>query len=196
MARASRQSRRDEILQAFAAMLETHPGSRITTAALASRVGVSEAALYRHFPSKAKMIDALIEFAEDAMFTRIAQIVADDTAAGEAKCGKILALLLGFCEKNPGFARLFVGDALQGETERLRERIRRFYNRIETELRQVVRQVYAERGGARSLSATAAANLMLASSEGRIAQFVRSEFRVPPTKEWNEQWRTLAAALF
>ena len=191
-----RRRRREDILQAFAAMLETHPGSRITTAALASRVGVSEAALYRHFPSKAKMIDALIEFAEDTVFTRVAQIQENDDATGEARCGNILALLLGFCEKNPGFARLFAGDALQGETERLRQRIRQFFDRIETELRQIMREVYAVHGRQGALSATAAANLMLASCEGRITQFVRSEFRSPPTKEWNEQWRALAAALF
>ena len=191
-----RRRRREDILQAFAAMLETHPGSRITTAALASRVGVSEAALYRHFPSKAKMIDGLIEFAEDTVFTRVAQIQENDDATGEERCGKILALLLGFCERNPGFARLFAGDALQGETERLRQRIRQFFDRIETELRQIMREVHAVHGRQGAISATAAANLMLATCEGRITQFVRSEFRSPPTKEWNEQWRTLAAALF
>ena len=196
MPRMDRRRRREDILQAFAAMLETHPGSRITTAALASRVGVSEAALYRHFPSKAKMIDGLIEFAEDTVFTRVAQIQENDAATGEERCGKILALLLGFCERNPGFARLFAGDALQGETERLRQRIRQFFDRIETELRQIMREVHAVHGRQGAISATAAANLMLATCEGRITQFVRSEFRSPPTKEWSEQWRTLAAALF
>lgn len=196
MARAARSPhRREEILQAFAAMLETQPGSRITTSALADRVGVSEAALYRHFPSKAKMIDALIEFAEDAVFGRIAQIL-EEGATGEVRCARILALLLGFCEKNPGFARLFAGDALQGETERLRRRVRQFFDRIEAQLRQVMREVYAQRHGPGALSANAAANLMLACGEGRIIQFVRSEFRSLPTRDWNEQWRTLAGALF
>ena len=99
-----RVNRRDDILQAFAAMLQTNPGTRITTAALAARVGVSEAALYRHFPSKAKMIDALIEFAEDTVFTRVNQVLEDPAAAAHKRCGDILLLLLTFCDKNAGFS--------------------------------------------------------------------------------------------
>ena len=190
-----RPNRREEILQAFAAMLETNPGTRITTAALAHHLGVSESALYRHFPSKAKIIDGLIEFAETTVFTRVTQIVdAEQDAIG--RCGNILRLLLGFCEKNPGFARLFVGDALQGETERLRRRVRQFYDRIETELRQTVRIANAMRPTPAPISTNAAANLMLACAEGRIAQFVRSEFKTPPTCDFDEQWRVLVLAVF
>ena len=193
--RTPRTNRREEILQAFAAMLETHPGSRITTAALANHVGVSEAALYRHFPSKAKMIDGLITFAEAAIFDRIGQIV-DEHRDAEPRCAAVLALLLAFCERNPGFARLFAGDALQGETDRLRQRMRQFYDRIETQLRQVIREAYATRPTAPPLSAAGAANLLLASAEGRISQFVRSEFKVQPTEGWTSQWAVLARALF
>ena len=139
-----RANRRDDILRAFAAMLQTNPGTRITTAALAAQVGVSESALYRHFPSKAKMIDGLIEFAEQTVFSRVNQVLASRTAADQ-QCGDILLLLLTFCEKNPGFARLFAGDALQGETQRLRQRTRQFYDRIETQLRQIVRTHAMER---------------------------------------------------
>ena len=96
----TRANRREQILQAFAAMLETHPGSRITTAALAAHVGVSEAALYRHFPSKAKMIDGLIAFAEATVFERVGQIVAEPDDP-EPRCGAVLTLLLAFCERNP-----------------------------------------------------------------------------------------------
>ena len=175
-------------------MLETNPGTRITTAALARHVGVSEAALYRHFPSKAKMIDGLIEFAEEIVFSRVADILAaQPTVAGQ--CGDILLLLLSFCEKNPGFARLFAGDALQGETERLRVRTRQFYDRIESQLRQLVREHATQRHNLAPLSPNAAANLMLASAEGRINQFVRSEFKHLPTRDWSEQWRVLATAL-
>lgn len=190
-----RPNRREDILQAFAAMLQTQPGTRITTAALARRLGVSEAALYRHFPSKAKMLDALIEFAETTVFSRVAQIVetGEDDAA---RCGNILRLLLGFCAKNPGFARLFAGDALQGETERLRHRVRQFYDRIETQLRQIVRAAHATRPTPAPISPNAAANLMLACAEGRIAQFVRDEFKRPPTADFDEQWRALVNALF
>ena len=189
-----RTNRREEILQAYAAMLETHPGTRITTAALARRVGVSEAALYRHFPSKAKMIDALIEFAEETVFSRVASILAERPTVS-AQCGDILLLLLSFCERNPGFARLFAGDALQGEIERLRQRTRQFYDRIETQLRQILREHATRRSSIAPLSPNAAANLMLASAEGRINQFVRSEFKLLPTRDWAEQWRVLATAL-
>ena len=190
-----RPNRREDILQAFAVMLETNPGTRITTAALAQHLGVSESALYRHFPSKAKMIDGLIEFAENTVFTLVAQLV-DAEQDGKGRCGNILRVLLGFCEKNPGFARLFAGDALQGETERLRRRVRQFYDRIETELRQAVRAANAYRPTAAPIGPNVAANLMLACAEGRIAQFVRSEFKTPPTRDFDDQWRVLAAAVF
>ena len=190
-----RTDRREQILQAFAAMLETHPGSRITTAALARHVGVSEAALYRHFPSKAKMIDCLIAFAEAAIFDRIGQIIVEHRDP-EPRCGAVLTLLLAFCERNPGFARLFAGDALQGETDRLRQRMRQFYDRIETQLRQIIREAYATRPTSPPLSTAGAANLLLASAEGRISQFVRSEFKVQPTEGWTTQWQVLARALF
>ncbi len=176
-------------------MLETNPGSRVTTARLAAHVGVSEAALYRHFPSKAKMIEGLIEFAETTVFTRIGNIL-EDQADAEARCGAILLLLLTFCERNPGFARLFAGDALQGETDRLRRRMHQFYDRIETQLRQILRAAHAARPTLALLSANAAANLLLASAEGRINQFVRSEFKTAPTTDWADQWSTLAKAVF
>ena len=191
----ARPNRRDEILQAFAAMLQTHPGGRITTSALAKRLGVSESALYRHFPSKAKMIDGLFEFAETTVFSRVAQILATGEDA-EARCGRILRLLLGFCERNPGFARLFAGDALLGEAERLRHRVRQFFDRIETELRQIVRTAHATRTTSPPISAAVAANLMLACAEGRIAQFVRGEFKTSPTADFDEQWQVLAKAVF
>ena len=190
-----RANRRDDILRAFAAMLQTNPGTRITTAALAAQVGVSESALYRHFPSKAKMIDGLIEFAEQTVFSRVNQVLASRTAADQ-QCGDILLLLLTFCEKNPGFARLFAGDALQGETQRLRQRTRQFYDRIETQLRQIVRTHAMERDTTAPLSPNVIANLLLACAEGRINQFVRSEFSIPPTRDWAEQWRVLARAVF
>lgn len=188
-------NRHEDILQAFAAMLQTHPGGRITTAALARRLGVSEASLYRHFPSKAKMIDGLIEFAETTVFSRIAQIVNAEEDA-PARCGRILRLLLGFCERNPGFARLFAGDALQGERERLRHRVRQFFDRIETDLRQIVRAAHAARPTPAPIGPNAAANLMLACAEGRIAQFVRDEFKRSPTADFDEQWQVLAQAVF
>ncbi len=188
-------NRRQEILQAFALMLETKPGSRITTAALAAQVGVSEAALYRHFPSKGKMLEGLIEFIEESLFSRISRILAEEPTA-QQRCGMVLWLLLSFAERNPGLARLMLGDALQGETERLRNRIRQLFDRLETQLRLILREWAVTRVPGPELGSTAGANLMLSAAEGRINQFVRSEFRALPTAGWEEQWRALERAIF
>ena len=191
----TRSNRRQEILQAFAQMLENHPGGRITTAALAAQVGVSEAALYRHFPSKAKMLEGLIEFIEDALFTRVTRILSEEPTA-ERRCRAILWLLLSFAERNPGLSRLLVGDALQGETERLRNRIRQLFDRLETQLRLILREWAISRMPAPALGGTAGANLLLAAAEGRVNQFVRSEFRALPTAGWEEQWAAIERAVF
>ena len=175
-------------------MLETHPGSRITTAALARQVGVSEAALYRHFPSKAKMLEALIEFTEESLFTGIKAVLKDETSL-ELRLKQITYLVLKFAETNPGFARLLVGDALQGEPERLRQRMRQLFDRIETTLRQCLREHYAREIKQPAESPAAIANLLLAHAEGRINQFVRSEFRATPTEHWSHQWAMLVRAL-
>jgi len=188
-------SRKDEILQALATMLETQPGARITTAALARQVGVSEAALYRHFPSKAKMLEGLIEFIEESLFSRISRIMVEEPTA-QARCNKLLTLLLSFAELNPGLARLMVGDALQGETERLRGRIRQVFDRLETQLRLILREWAVTRVPGPELGTAAAANLMLSAAEGRINQFVRSEFRALPTSSWPEQLQALERAVF
>lgn len=188
-------SRKDEILKALAGMLEAQPGARITTAALAREVGVSEAALYRHFPSKAKMLEALIEFIEETLFSRIGRIMGEERTA-QARCSKLLNLLLSFAELNPGMARLMVGDALLGETERLRGRIRQLFDRLETQLRLILREWSATQVPAPTLGSTAAANLLLATAEGRISQFVRSEFRALPTSSWPEQWAALESVVF
>jgi len=191
----SRVDRRQQILEAFARMLESKPGARITTAALAREVGVSEAALYRHFPSKAKMIEGLIEFMESSIFTRITRILAEDAAAlGRAR--SIMWLVLTFAEKNPGFARLLAGDALQGETDRLRTRMRQFFDRLETQLRQVLREGVARNEVDERLPVTSAANLLLAIADGRINHFVRSEFKMKPTADWTAQWELTASSLF
>lgn len=187
----ARPSRRQEILQALAAMLETRPGARITTAALAAELGVSESALYRHFASKAKMIAGLIEFAEETLLDRVARIRQQNDTAAEC-CRAIVLLLLTFCERNPGFARLFAGDGLLGEAERLRVRVGQLYDRLETELRQILREEAAFGGEPGRLPADVAANLLLAAAEGRINQFVRSGFKRRPTENWAAQWAALA----
>jgi TetR/AcrR family transcriptional regulator len=188
-------SRRDEILQSLAHMLEAAPGGRITTAALAANVGVSEAALYRHFPSKAKMFEGLIEFIETTIFSRISRIREEEADAG-VQCEQALSLLLGFCERNPGITRLLTGDALTGETERLRARVQQLFDRLETELRQILRDAELRQGVRTVLPIALAANLLLAAAEGRISQFVRSDFKKLPTEYWAEQWRVLIGGFF
>ncbi len=191
----SKVNRRDQILQCLARMLATRPGSRITTAALAAEVGVSEAALYRHFPSKAKMLEGLIVFAEETLFSRVTVILKEHRDA-EPRCRTIVLLLLSFVERNPGFARLFAGDALQGETERLRARMHQLLARLETQLRQVLREHNAALPTTPTIQINAAANLLMAYAEGRIAQFVRSEFKQVPTEGWEAQWDILRGAVW
>ncbi|GAA0789454.1 nucleoid occlusion factor SlmA [Marinobacterium sediminicola] len=193
--KAQKISRREQILQALAQMLESNPGQRITTAALAREVGVSEAALYRHFPSKARMFEGLIGFIEETLFSRIKLIIGSEISATR-QCEQILTLLLAFVEKNPGMARILTGDALSGETERLRVRVNQLFERLETQLKQVMREAELREGLRTEIPAGSAANLMLAAAEGRIRQFVRSEFKRRPTELWAEQWGRLAAGLF
>lgn len=188
-------SRRDHILQSLAVMLENQPGGRITTSALAKEVGVTEAALYRHFPSKAKMFEGLIEFVEEVIFSRVSLILQEEDDA-RVRCEKILGLLLVFTERNPGITRILNGDALTGEHERLQARIVQFFERVETQLRQVLRDAELRQHLGTVMTSVAAANLMLALVEGRISQFVRSGFRRKPTEAWDAQWYFLSAQLF
>ncbi|MFW1678406.1 nucleoid occlusion factor SlmA [Pontibacter sp. JAM-7] len=188
-------NRRDQILQALAEMLEGSAGQRITTAALAKTVGVSEAALYRHFPSKARMFEGLIGFIEDTVFSRVTTITQSETN-GVRQCEQILTLILTFVERNPGMARLLTGDALTGETDRLRQRINQFFERLETQIKQILREA-EQRDGLRTHStAGTTANLYIATIEGRIRQFVRTEFRRRPTELWSDQWARLADGTF
>ena len=188
-------TRKQQILQALATMLEQSPGARITTAGLAKQVGVSEAALYRHFPSKAKMYEALIEFIEQTIFSRISIILADE-ASTATRTQKIIHLFLTFSERNPGITRILTGDPLAGESERLRMRVVQFFDRFETQLKQVLREAEIRNGQKLHLDVQSAANLILSSAEGKIGQFVRSNFQRPPTSDWNEQWKILQDAIF
>lgn len=184
-------SRKEHILQSLARMLESSPGERITTAALAREVGVSEAALYRHFPSKARMFEGLIAFIEETLFTRITRILEDEPAAAR-RCEKILTLVLTFAEKNPGMTRLLTGDALQGETERLRVRISQLFDRLEAQIKQILREAQIRENLKCAVSPSVMATLLMASTEGRLMQFVRSEFKKLPTQHWDEQWQFLS----
>lgn len=188
-------SRRQQILQALAQMLETEPGGRITTAGLAKTVGVSEAALYRHFPSKAKMFESLIEFIEETIFERVTLIQREEQSA-MGRCEKILGLLLAFAERNPGISRILTGDALTGETERLRVRVHQFFERLETQIKQILREAELREGVRTTVTVSIAANLLMAVAEGRIGQFVRSDFKHRPTDHWQDQWPVLMEGFF
>lgn len=186
--------RRTEILQALATMLESSPGARITTAALAKEVGVSEAALYRHFPSKAKMFEGLIEFIEESLFSRINRIIHDESNIKE-QTQMILLLILTFAEQNSGMCRLLTGDALAGETDRLRKRIDQLFERVETQIKQLFREAELKQGLKTTISVAATANTLVALMEGKIRQYVRSDFKTKPTNQWNDQWALLAQNL-
>ena len=193
MARPRRGERRQLILEVLARMLQESQGERITTAQLARAVGVSEAALYRHFPSKAKMFEGLLEFIEETLFTRINKIIAEESRA-EPRVQNILFLLLGFADKNPGMARLLYGDVLVGETERLRKRVAQIFDRIETQLKQILREAEARENLRVPVGDTAA--LLLAVIEGAITRFVRSEFKSSPVAGWERQWDLLRKSIF
>ena len=190
-----RSDRRQQILQALVSMLEASPGGRITTAKLAAEVGVSEAALYRHFPSKARMFEGLIEFIEETLFSRINKIINEekDTAI---RCQLILHLILGFAEKNPGITRILNGDALMGEQDRLRERIAQLFERLETQLKQVLRERKLREGKTLPADEGQIANLLICFADGRINQFIRSEFTRRPTEGFAEQWQLINSQFF
>lgn len=192
MARLRRGERRQEILETLARLLEEMPGESVTTSQLAQAVGVSEAALYRHFPSKARMFDALFEFIEETLFTRINRICAEESMA-EVRLRQVLKLWLAFADKNHGLAYLLQGMVLAGETERLRDRLGQFYERLETHLRQILRDAMLPAGAP---TPTVCAQLLLAVVDGRVAQSARSHFRISPLADWDQQWALLCAALF
>lgn len=181
-------NRRAQILQALAGMLETNAGQRITTAKLAEKVGVSEAALYRHFPSKARMFEGLIEFIEETLFTRINKIINEEKDSA-ARCQLILHLILGFAEKNPGITRILNGDALMGEQDRLRARIAKLFERLETQMKQVLRERKLREGKTLSAEEEVIANLMICYVDGRINLYIRSGFTRKPTEQFSEQWQ-------
>jgi TetR/AcrR family transcriptional regulator len=174
--------RRVQILQTLAQMLEQPGAERITTAALAARLSVSEAALYRHFASKAQMFEGLIEFIESSVFTLINQI-AEREPSGTQQAGKIVSVLLGFGEKNPGMVRVMVGDALVFEHERLIARMNQFFDRVESQLRQCLRAAADADGSSQpTVESNAQASALTAFAIGRLQRYARSGFKRSPTE--------------
>lgn len=188
MARTPPGERREMILQTLARMLEEHGGERITTAVLARAVGVSEAALYRHFPSKARMFEALLDFIEQSLFSGMTRILEQESDT-QRRLQSIVFFVLGFAEKNPGMARILYGDILVDESERLRRRVAQIYDRLETQLKQVLRE--GELRDNRRFAVADTAALLLSLIEGRVARFARSDFTFQPTAGWEQQWQAL-----
>jgi TetR/AcrR family transcriptional regulator len=185
--------RKLQILQTLATMLEAPRGEKVTTAALAARLDVSEAALYRHFASKAQMFEGLIEFIEQSVFTLVNQIVERETDP-RVQVQRVLAVLLQFGEKNPGMTRVMVGDALVFENDRLTARMNQFFERIESQLRQSLRQI-AEGAGSQTptVDASAQASALTAFAIGRLQRFARSGFKKSPTEHLDVALRLFAA---
>ena len=182
--------RREQILQALAAMLEKPGSDRITTAALAASLSVSEAALYRHFASKAQMFEGLIEFIEQSVFTLVQQIVTREVEEGTVtpedgarRAARAVAVVLQFAERNPGMVRVMVGDAILFEHERLQNRMNQFFERIESTLRQCLRPAAGAMGSATpTVDANVAASVLTSFMLGRMQRFARTGFRRMPTE--------------
>jgi len=181
--------RRVQILQTLASMLEQPGGERITTAALAARLNVSEAALYRHFASKAQMFEGLIEFIEQSVFGLVNQIIEREQVAsagsadvGRRQAGKVIAMLVQFAEKNPGMARVMVGDALVFENERLQQRMNQFFDKLEATLKQCLRDGAASADATPTADAQVRAAVLAAFVVGRLQRYVRSGFKRLPSE--------------
>jgi TetR/AcrR family transcriptional regulator len=175
--------RRVQILQTLAAMLEQPGAERITTAALAAQLQVSEAALYRHFASKAQMFEGLIEFIESSIFGLVNQITERDDD-GTLQAQRITQVVLQFGEKNPGMTRVMVGDALVFENERLGARMNQFFDRVESQLRQSLRMA-ADHAGSNTptVDANGRASALTAFIVGRLQRYARSGFKRSPTEQ-------------
>lgn len=180
-------NRREMILQSLTQMLEKSPGKPITTARLAAEVGVSEAALYRHFPSKARMFEALIDYLEDILLGGINRILEAEKDSLE-RLRLAVHLLLDFAARSPGMARIYAGDALSGEHERLRIRVAGIADKIEAQFKQILRERRLRDDFTSSVDEGVLANWVLAFVEGKIVQFVRSGFERKPTDHFDHQW--------
>jgi len=178
--------RKNQILQALAQMLQAPKGEKITTATLAARLDVSEAALYRHFASKAQMYEGLIGFVEETIFGLINKISAEQES-GLKQTHAIAAMLLSFAEKNPGMTRVLIGDALVNEDARLQARINQLHDRLEATLKQSLRLAATQGAIDQDADASAQANLILAYIVGRWHQYAKSGFKRLPTELWQKQ---------
>ena len=189
---AKRGDRKLQILQTLAKMLEAPAAEKITTAAMAKKLDVSEAALYRHFASKAQMFEGLIEFIEETLFGLINKITGEEKN-GLRQIESITAMLLGFAQKNRGMTRVLIGDALVHENERLQFRINQLHDRVEATLKQALRFAVSQNELAVAPDPAVRANLIMSFVTGRWHQFAKSGFKRDPMQHWSEQWPLLLA---
>ena len=182
-------NRRQEILQTLARMLEKQ-NTKITTASLASELDISEAALYRHFPSKAKMFESLIDFAEETIFSRIKSISAESDDSLN-KCNRIINLVLNFCPKNPGITRLLIVNSLISEYESLNTRIKSIHEKLTQNFKAILAVRQNNMGDLIKYSVDDLANLFTNLIEGKINSFVRSDFNKDPLTNFNSQWQMI-----
>ena len=187
-----RGDRKLQILQTLAGMLEQPAAEKITTAALAGKLDVSEAALYRHFASKAQMFEGLIEFIEETLFGLINKVTAEEKS-GIRQLEAITTMLLGFAQKNRGMTRMLIGDALVHENQRLQLRINQLHDRVEATLKQAIRFAAGQNELPADIDPAARANLIMSCVSGRWQQFAKSGFKRDPMQYWPDQWRTLIA---
>ncbi len=185
-----RSNRKQEILRTLAKLLEERPGEPIRTASLAKATGISEAALYRHFPSKAKMFEALILFAEETIFTRLNKIEQEQESVF-LRCEATVHLMLTFADRNPGVVRVLMGDAIMGESEKLRTRASQFFDRLEVTIKQYINHAVMYQELPQSTNSAAIANILTGYIEGRINQFQRSRFEKSPLSLSDKQWPLL-----
>ena len=188
-------SRREAILHSLVELLETDPGARITTAGRANSVGVTEAALYRHFPSKRKMFEALIEFAEEAVFSRC-QVILQEHEDVRVRLQQLVHLVLVFAERNPGLCCVLTGDALMGENDTLRKRASQFFERLETQVRQTLKEGEIRQGLRPRTTSARGADFVLVFVEGRIQRFIRSSFSRLPSTDFDESWGLVAEGVW
>ncbi len=182
--------RKTQILQTLAQMLEGPAAERVTTAALAAKIEVSEAALYRHFSGKAAMFAGLIDFVEETVFALINRITTDEQS-GVRQIEAIMTMLLGFAQKNCGMTRVLIGDALVTEDSALQGRINQIHDRIEAALKQALRFAVTREEIAADVDLAAQANLLMSVIAGRWQQYAKSGFRRDPLEYWTPQWKQL-----
>lgn len=187
-------SRSQQILQCLAEMLQ-ESSAKITTATLAKRVGVSEAALYRHFPSKTRMYESLLDYMDEAIFSRVNQITKSNKAPIE-RIYELSTLFLIFAERNPGFCKLLTGEAIAGEHERLHTRVKKVFERFSFEIKQIIKLAEMEHGLRPTTLALAQADLISAVVQGKIAQYVRDDFQSSPSQYWAEQFELISKNFF